>query len=240
MAIIDVLTTVKLQGASGLPHDVYVNDFAFTGYDTGNPTMADEVTTAIADAFYNNAGSTAGVSVGYLLSPGISRAADGVTVDIYDLTGHLDGSPHGSPIATRSFTLDASGDIYALPEEVAIALSIHGDLSGVVERQPNPAYPPTLPKFFRPAARRRGRLFIGPLALNQAITESGESRVSTQAKTVLTYAATALWDVFAGGWCVWSRADETLYSVTGGWVDDAFDTQRRRGDAPLSRTLWPV
>jgi len=37
---------------------------------------------------------------------------------------------------------------------------------------------------------------------------------------------------------VWSRTDEAVYPIVGGYVDYAFDTQRRRGQAPVARQSW--
>ena len=39
-------------------------------------------------------------------------------------------------------------------------------------------------------------------------------------------------------WTIWSRANQTEYRVEGGYVDYAYDTQRRRGQAPVARQTW--
>jgi hypothetical protein len=39
-------------------------------------------------------------------------------------------------------------------------------------------------------------------------------------------------------WVVWSEADQDAGSVFDGWIDNAFDTQRRRGVQASSRTTW--
>jgi hypothetical protein len=39
-------------------------------------------------------------------------------------------------------------------------------------------------------------------------------------------------------WCVWSVADQIAVPVANGWIDNAFDVQRRRGVDYTSRTLW--
>jgi len=35
-----------------------------------------------------------------------------------------------------------------------------------------------------------------------------------------------------------SPSDGAAFPVQSGWVDDAFDTQRSRGDAPTTRIEW--
>ena len=39
-------------------------------------------------------------------------------------------------------------------------------------------------------------------------------------------------------WVLWSRANNAMFNVVGGWVDNAFDTIRKRGNAPTARTTW--
>lgn len=108
-----------------------------------------------------------------------------------------------------------------LPAEVALCLSYH---AATVAGQSQ--------------ARRRGRVYLGPFL--QADDASGRpdndiiTMVLAQASHLLAEAnASVTWE-----WIVWSRAAAAGYEVTGGWCDDAWDTQRRRGPAPTSRTTW--
>jgi hypothetical protein len=39
-------------------------------------------------------------------------------------------------------------------------------------------------------------------------------------------------------WAVWSTTRSQMARVVGGWVDDDFDTQRRRGLTSSFRTKW--
>jgi hypothetical protein len=41
-------------------------------------------------------------------------------------------------------------------------------------------------------------------------------------------------------WSVWSEANQTASPVRDGWVDDAWDTQRRRGLDSSARTTFVV
>jgi hypothetical protein len=45
--------------------------------------------------------------------------------------------------------------------------------------------------------------------------------------------ASASWD-----WVVYSPTDDAYHEVANGWVDNAWDTQRRRGYKPTSRTTF--
>ena len=136
---------------------------------------------------------------------------------------------------TSTFTPSASG---GLPTENAICLSFKADpISGVSP------------------ARLRGRLYLGPLDTATVSTSGGRVTVQGSTRTTIVNAADALAgpEVADGGeWCVfspttagappWSNGalDLAFKPVTSGYVDDAWDTQRRRGTAPSARTSFAV
>lgn len=77
--------------------------------------------------------------------------------------------------------------------------------------------------------RHRGRLYLCPgLMFNTAGLDQFATTVQMQ--KMADYAK-VLQDI--GGvnvdWCVWSRTDRKAYPVTDFWVDNEWDTQRRRG-----------
>jgi hypothetical protein len=39
-------------------------------------------------------------------------------------------------------------------------------------------------------------------------------------------------------WAVWSRVNHAMYEVTGGFIDNEFDTQRRRGEVSTARSTF--
>lgn len=89
-----------------------------------------------------------------------------------------------------------------------------------------------------PRARRRGRVYIGPL--DESVSDAQGRRPSPTACTLLADAGEALLtdsDAAAGDWqwCVYSVSDDAMYPVTAGWVDNAYDVQRRRGIDPSAR-----
>lgn len=226
-----ILATVTFEHASGLPEDRYVNTFWFDGPTSSG---ASDIIAANLEDFYNNTNGGAG-DLGNYISDVIDRTAGTSRIKLYDMTT----PPAGTPYADYSFNLDSSGVGNNLPSEVAVCLSFKATASagGI-------------------AARRRGRIYFGPLTDN-AIDYVGQvPRVDATLTGFLLASANRLHDAAAGGgvpWIVHSRAwsgfdkngnpvpsrpayPATNHLITSGWVDDSFDTQRRRGEASSGRT----
>lgn len=208
---------VELQGASALPDDIYVNTFHI---DTGGASVG-SVAGDIHDAlvfFYNGVSTTHGQvsDIASRLSEYITATA---TTKIYDLG---DAEPR-VPI-TDTFTLDSRASTN-LPEEIAVCLSYR-------------AAPPK-------TARRRGRIYLGPLGLNaySDATSLVPTRVATQFQSDLCRAGAELQDNLLDALCTWvvySTADGVETNVIAAWhCDNAFDVQRRRGAAPSTRATYP-
>lgn len=148
--------------------------------------------------------------------------------------------PWGPPVATLTQTITGGVPTTqgALPCEVAAALSFHGDYTSVAEYGPDvdsDGWPDS-----RPRARYRGRLYIGPLG-SGVLTTDGTTFKPTLTSTfrnALVAAGTALMGATTVKWSTHSRTDRRFDTVVGGWVDDAFDTQRRRGPAPTVKTTF--
>ncbi len=138
---------------------------------------------------------------------------------IYDRSDPLPRAPRSE--GTWNFTTAPSGN--SLPPEVALCLSFQG------VRQSG-----------QPQARRRGRVYMGPL--NSAALET-TGRPTALTVTTLRDAGNALRtaSVAAAGWAwtVHSPTSGQDVSVSNGWVDDEFDTQRRRGREATSRNVFP-
>jgi len=120
---------------------------------------------------------------------------------------------------TWSLTVDTS----TLPQEVACCLSFQAlPISGI------------------PQARRRNRVYLGPISANAAANSTG--RPSATFLGVLDTAATALLAASTAdteyAWVTWSATASMAAAVNNGWIDDAFDTVRSRGIAPTSRTVF--
>lgn len=92
-------------------------------------------------------------------------------------------------------------------------------------------------------ARRRGRLYIGPLC--NAVMASSTTTAARPSSTFISdlYRTTkdlAGASTLGARWVVWSRVDQAAHAIVRGYVDNAFDTQRRRGVESTSRSLWEV
>lgn len=161
-------------------------------------------------------------------------------VQIYDLT---DGEPRAAK-QDSTITFDpGAGD--ALPSEVAMCLSYRGAFESGVNRR-----------------RNRGRIYLGPLDASVGAQGTDSFRPTAGAMDTLAGAGGGLVGPISYGtgggimdWCVFSRAEagvpvgtDDAYSaaqlfpafrpVSVGFVDDAFDTQRRRGADPTSRATF--
>lgn len=199
---------------SSLPEDRMVNTFAALYEPTNYPTFRDaflDVAGALDD-FYNVAhGSN---SIMTFLSP---ELADPVQFKGYDLSV---APPRFPEDVNATFNILAGGT--ALPSEVALCLSL-------VASQNSP--------------RNRGRIYLGPLGDEVAADNANDSRVPS-ATAVSDLAAAgdflASFDLSTDGFtfCILSQRDAQMKPITGGWVDNAFDTQRRRGVAATNRTTF--
>lgn len=144
-------------------------------------------------------------------------AQNGHITKFYALPGVMPNYPYDEVTWNLSSAPSGAG----LPREVALAASFQGSRAA--------GYP---------QARRRGRIFIGPLL--SGVNSNG--RPSTAAKDALVAACETLHDALHVSpneyWAVWSTVDQDAVEVQNGWVDDAFDTQRRRGVEVTTRTVW--
>lgn len=200
---------VVLDHDSALPEDVTVNTWHYDVPDAGDR----ELPAAKIEDFYNTNPSGEASAVEDFLSAALAGTA---RTKIYNLS---DPEPR-VPVATLEWTFTPGTD--RLPSEVALCASIQAPQESG-----------------EPQARRRGRIFLGPLADEALALATG--RPST---TCIDIVAKALRDLIADSetstdyaLCVYSTVDNVGYQVTNGWVDNAFDTQRRRGLAPTVRTL---
>lgn len=224
-----VLAVVVMNHTSEKSEDQMMTSFAFTTPST--EIVESELSDIASDleAFYNviPAGHNA---ISGFLSPVISREVSAAEIRFFDLTGHLDGSAHGSPIYVVGFTVGAMvPGAEGLPSELAVVLSFRSDYAS------DPEFGPSS----RPRARRRGRVYIGPLT-KSAVEHSGVANrpaVSQGIAETIGIRAAALRDSVDHVWCVWSRANAALTPVITAWVDDAFDVQRRRGEDAVTRVV---
>jgi hypothetical protein len=211
------------QDINGLSKDRYVNTFHFNWVGEPDVTQIAQVAAEVK-SFYTNP-HVGGATVSQFLATHVH--GPGASVKAYEMTL---ASTH-PPIYEESYTFPDNGQSGSnYPSEVACCLSYSADpVPGVDIRS------------------QRGRLYIGPLN-----TQAGETGAEEDVperpgaafmNTLLAAAqqlktATGLVDA---AWCIYSPklhhalAPVYSYGVTHAFVDNAFDTQRRRGCAPTAR-----
>jgi hypothetical protein len=211
-----VLITASFEHDSGLPQDAVVNTFHF------NSLTATSVTGSAMQAIFDQLVDFYTVAK----TPGTA----GLTSFYSEvLTGHCDLKAYDLstpaprfPVRTGAFnaTLGSAGN--PLPSEVALCLSYQAaKVSG--EDQ----------------AHKRGRIYLGPFQDTNTVNDDGTPQnglVNAAAGAGKFLRTISVDDDYF--WCVRSRVQDTALPVNDGWVDRAFDTQRRRGEKARSRLNW--
>lgn len=204
----------RLQPLNGIPHDQSENTF-YTD-NLGGTTVSDAI-----KAFYTALTGTFAKSV--------LDGGNNLLIDEYSKTlgTELDWGP---PDTTHTYSVSGIVAASSAPQEISLCLSFHGDLTGVPEFGPST----------RPRMSRRGRVFIGPLSQGSLLTDTttGVCRPQTATRTTLANAGGILKTALTGKWCVYSHKLNEMFPVTGGWVDDEFDIQRRRERKPTARSTF--
>lgn len=234
-----------LKHTSGLPKHNAVNTFHFNG-DAADGAKMSALAGHVRN-FYTGVRAAAGTSLASFLSSELTT----IDIKLYEVTGELGPNggdePTGPPFlvdlgAAGLLTGIAKQAAANFPSEVAICVSYQGTAQvGLVQ------------------ARRRGRIYLGPL-------NAGAGNGGSPARPHADFLSTAteafqefVQDVDASAeFVVYSRPyagreaiprvnkpdlpaiaprTGTTVNVDQFWIDDAFDTQRRRGADRTGRTL---
>lgn len=223
------LHRVTLESTSGVPADRIVNDFVINLGAGADVAAAAAASGPLLIAFYNSVAAGAAAALASYLSPVVDRAANKAKIQTYDITDHLApvvGVGAGSPVATTFFTLGAAGAANPWPDQVAAVLSMAADLTNVPQEAGGGAT--------RPASRRRGRIYLGPLMTNATDAAAVAPRnIGAPLRNDLTKAGLALATALHAlapiqELAVWSRRDGASRAVHSFFADDRLDTQRRR------------
>lgn len=206
----DHLVQVSLQTKSLLTKDRVVNTFAVKNLGTYGDYTGLQIPIV---NFYKAMDDMMGSSL----------TLGGHTLKVYELSAP---EPR-PPVHEATFSVDSISPGGTMPNEVALVSSFSAaPLAGVSQ------------------ARRRGRIFFGPLSSTTGVVAAdGYVRPTTTAmnnlvdrfETMVIALETQQWPLH-----VWSRANSTLYPVVSGWVNNEFDTQRRRGPEETSRIGWSL
>lgn len=157
----------------------------------------------------------------------IETVADGIAAAYTSITSWINGYYNGmtvraypfgggQPLFSKDYAVNFSGS--NAPTEVALCLS-YATVDDVDTSTP----------------RRRGRIYL-PIpgtsvrpstSQQEAALDLGEELAAIGVGTAQT-------------WKLWSRTDGATFDIESIWVDDAWDTQRRRGLAPTARIVRDV
>ena len=215
---------VCLAADSSIPADIAINTFHFDAQPTGLPLAPtlEQLVTGERDG-----------------SPD-ERGMNGDLSDLYnDISDHLSSAIDPSNSRIKWYNLDTPAPRFpflelpmdsfittstsALPSELAIVSSFQADpVQGVNQ------------------ARRRNRVYLGPLGGNTINTTDG--RIGSLATGIIKDAFVNLAQNSNGAlswaWVIYSPTSGVYTAVDSGWVDNAFDIQRRRGIEATIRNTW--
>src|SRR5215211_3069161 len=209
-----VRAQVVLQSTTGLPEDRFVQTFAFGAQDAGTPTDGElDTLAARLEAVYTTAASGSTAKLEDFFPPYTTA-----TINLY-LMGDT------PPREPNSYEFDVSpGASNGYPAEVALCLSHYSTRN--------------LPSF-------RGRTYFGPFGTGGSTASGfaeGDIRPSANLQTVLLQVWERLSDPVVTDnlpLAICSQVDGVLRLSTNAWVDNAWDTQRRRGVRATSRLTRP-
>lgn len=207
---------INLPYTTGLPRDVAQMTFAFVTPDLDESTT-DEVILRLQD-FMNLTVGPSFRALASFISSTVDRTKCFIEVfDISDL-------PSGPPIRRVGFTLGPPQTPGSLPLEVALCSSFQGER---IESMPQ--------------ERRRGRIYLGPFNPSVISTSAADPRPAALLVSSLEASTQRLARENDGSdilWCVWSRKSDLLVEIDNGWVDNEWDTQRRRERGATARSIW--
>lgn len=224
--------TATMKRKSGIEKDSTMNTWHFIA-PSGLPSAGDygnmmNVYQGFLDAIAND------------LSNVFRTETDVCSIEFFKYTAERPppGTGLGPPTAV-GFTQGwaSAPTLNGYPSEVATCISLDGTSVTDAEHGTGGT---------RPAARKRNRKYIGPLAehTGTADTVTKEVRPNGTWRNALTQAVVnqLINAAVAKGWALtgFSPTQWQTFPVKNVWVDDAFDTQRRRGELPTLQTALPA
>lgn len=200
------------EGASHLAEDQYVNTFHFRN-DNVNPQDPENVRDMLVD-FYTNLAPDQEHELFNWMSP--SSISGKWTVKAYDLDQPKPRYPYFTDTGNVSMQANT-----ALPTENALVLSFQGARIAGSEQN-----------------KRRNRIYLGPFNVDA----NDDGLVRGDFVQDLLFSAKELLNASdrsnEWNWVVYSPTDDNVVTITDGWVDNAWDTQRRRGIRSTARGIF--
>ena len=224
--------TVTLAANTGIPEDACQNIWHFTGTGDGADASADLLGTANAGlvGFY--------LQIDSYFSRSMAPGTDAHKIEWATVTpggaGAGDDTVTGTE-ATDLMTLSPETTGTPVPTEVAACVSLVGPVAGV----------PVESGSTRPRSRRTGRIYLPFIGVSAAFYGAVDHN-TRPAVAFVDAVLEALQDLQTDAQSVtrelvvYSRAAGTTYPVESAWMDNAFDTQRRRGPKATTRTTVTV
>lgn len=201
---------------TGLPEDAMINTWHFHRAQP-SPSDFENVRDLLRDFFIVDPDTaTSSGSIASWMSSSVCSGIVGMRAYALD-----DPEPR-APVWEGAFTLTGLGTGAPLPTEVALCFSFQG-----------------IRESGEPQARRQNRKYLGGFR-QAACANTGRpnpnfvATVAGAGRRMLEAANAA----FSWDWVAYSPTTGDWHAVVDGWVDDAFDTQRRRGYAPSQRYLF--
>jgi hypothetical protein len=172
--------------------------------------------------------------LGGILDRGVSKCQ----YEAYDVTSHLDGTPHGSPVVSGNWTLAAGSGLISYAEGIAAVVTLQAPYGTDVEYSPPPSKG-------RPRSRDRGRIYLGPLNSSNTISQDVNNRnyILPAARTDLCAwiksinVITTTTSSIPYNLAVWSRVNKIMKSLAEVWVDDRLDYHRPRAGISGAKTV---
>lgn len=222
---------VTTQRRSGKPEDAVMNTWHYIA-PSGTPNSTD------FGNWMNHYRSFID-SISTSWSGALSNSPIGITVEHTRLPQEKPppGTGIGPPVSTGALGFTVGPATVGYPAEVSVCITL--DAASVLDSEVGAGDT-------RPAARKRNRKYIGPLSVNTGESEptTNETRVSSTFRNLLSqkFVEHMVTGMKAAGWAI-TTFSPTLWQVFPPhkiWVDNAFDTQRRRGEAPTLRLETPT
>lgn len=208
---------VNLPYTTGLPRDVSQQTWCFL-IDSLEETSMNDICEVVS-RFYNEPVGSFATSISRYFSSVIDRSL--CWIDIYDVAS----VPTGPPIFSKAMTFGTAYAATSLPLEVALVNSFQGDKITSM-----------------PQSRRRGRNYLGPFNTYAMSADAGLPRPLLDLIVTMNAASKRLQEEAISDadaeWCVWSRTTDLFVPVTNGWVNNEWDTQRRREAKETDRRRW--
>jgi len=230
---------VTLGAASGSAEDAVVNTFSVIPNPAWQGSALDLIDISGPISQIWTFPNTTGNPLGKFIGNQVSRVPGACVMKFYDVGNFLGGAPHGSPKAIDSFTMPAAFvDERSLPSEVAIVARIQTLLAPTFAVEAPDGADADL-KVDRPRQRQTNRVYFGPFNISAAADQRPTLQINQiilaglqNCQTILRSKGHTL--------AVWSRKDAQMRTAGTVVIDNAWDTQRRRGIRPSSVVTGPL